>query len=110
MSTLMSTLLDLPTRTEAIDALRTRARVVALRIDRLAFADAFVLKGAVRERLGRAADLALSERLRPLLNQMLDIVDVSWLEPAEAEQLERAIFAADRRSVRTCGAALSPRG
>ena len=106
----MTTLLDMPTRTEAIDALLERARELALQIDRLAFADTFVLRlafadtfvlrGAARERLSCDEDLALPAPLRPLLNRALDIIDISWLEPAEATQLEHAIFDADRRSVR----------
>jgi len=88
----MNTLSDIERRGEALERLRVRAAGLAPEIEELPFGDAFAVRAAVRERLSRGTDLALPLPLRRLLNQALDIIDVSWLEPAQRDQLERAVF------------------
>jgi len=88
----MNTLVDIEHRDAALERLRGRAVGLAAEIKALPFEDALDVRAAARERISRGTDLALPPRLRRLLNQALDVVDVSWLEPAERDRLERTVF------------------
>jgi hypothetical protein len=88
----MNRVVDIEHRVAALERLQGRAVGLAAEIKALPFVDALAVRAAARERISRGTDLALPPRLRRLLNQALDVVDVSWLESAERDRLERTVF------------------
>jgi len=96
----MTTQVDLGPAPDGIVTLWQRALDVAAEISLLPSAQVFELRAAVRERLSRGDDLVASPDLRPLLNRILDLVDLSWLTPSESERLEQALFRVDTRITR----------
>ena len=83
---------EIERRSDRLDELVQRASELAREIAGLAFEQVFELRAALRKRMSCGADVDVSPETRALLNRALDILDVSWLTPSEAERLERTLF------------------